>query len=96
VDAIAPVKRVTPVAAGREIVITLPSSLQQFVAEKGSIAVDGVSLTVAAIDDKASTFTVALIPHTLAETIADHYKRGSVVNLEADVVARYVARNLHR
>ncbi|HEV1992376.1 MAG TPA: riboflavin synthase [Candidatus Dormibacteraeota bacterium] len=96
VDAIAPVKRVTPVAAGREIVIALPSSLRRFVAEKGSIAADGVSLTVAAIDDKASTFTVALIPHTLAETIAGNYKRGSIVNLEADVVARYVARNLHR
>jgi Riboflavin synthase alpha chain len=77
-------------------VIELPSSLEHFVAEKGSIAVDGVSLTVAAVDNKASTFTVALIPHTLAATISGEYERGSIVNLEADVVARYVAQNLHR
>ena len=96
VDAIAKVKRVSAAAAGLEVVIELPSSLKQFVAEKGSIAVDGVSLTVAALDDKSATFTVALIPHTLAETIAREYKPGSIVNLEADVVARYVARNLRR
>ena len=101
VDAISRVKRVSTVAAGQEVVIGLPRALEQFVAEKGSIAVDGVSLTVAAVDDKASTFTVALIPHTLAMSISGEYKRGSIVNLEADVVARYVARGrglryLHR
>jgi riboflavin synthase len=96
VDAIARVKGVSVAAVGREIEIELPSSLRRFVAEKGSIAVDGVSLTVATVDDTARTFTVALIPHTLAATIAGHYRRGSVVNLEADVVARYVARNLRR
>jgi riboflavin synthase len=58
--------------------------------------VDGVSLTVAQVDKPAGTFRVALIPHTLEMTIAGSYKRGSIVNLEADVVARYVARNLHR
>lgn len=96
VDTTARVQRVTRVAAGREIVIHLPSELKKFVVEKGSIAVDGVSLTVAAVDDTSSTFTVAVIPHTLAATIAGNYKRGSVVNLEADVVARYVARNRRR
>ena len=68
----------------------------RYVVEKGSIAVDGVSLTVARLDDAESTFSVALIPHTLAATIAEGYEKGSVVNLEADVVARYVARNLRR
>ncbi len=92
VDATARVRRVSTVAAGREVMIELPSSLKHLVAEKGSIAVDGVSLTVAALDDKAATFTVALIPHTLAATISGEYERGSIVNLEADVVARYVAR----
>lgn len=96
VDSIARIKRVSAVAAGREVEIALPSSLEHFVAEKGSIAVDGVSLTVAAVDDRASTFTVAVIPHTLAATIAGTYRLGSIVNLEADVVARYVARNLRR
>lgn len=74
----------------------MPEHIGDFVVEKGSIAVDGVSLTVAAVDEGTATFTVALIPHTLASTIAEGYKTGSVVNLEADIVARYVARNLRR
>ena len=94
VDSIAQIKSVQPVHAGKEVTIELPSSLARFVAEKGSIAVDGVSLTVAKTEPGA--FTVALIPHTLEATIARHYKRGTKVNLEADVIARYVARNLRR
>jgi riboflavin synthase len=78
---------------GREIQIDLPSALRRLVVEKGSIAVDGTSLTVAGIDGRS--FTITLIPHTLAVTIAGDYKAGSIVNLEADVIARYVARNLH-
>ena len=74
----------------------MPNELRPFVLEKGSIAVDGMSLTVAKVDDTHGTFAVALIPHTLEVTVAGGYKGGSMVNLEADVVARYVARNLHR
>lgn len=96
VDATAAVKSVLAVAAGREVTIELPTALSRFVASKGSIAVDGVSLTVAAVDKPPGTFKVALIPHTLEVTIAGQYKAGSVVNLEADVVARYVARALGR
>jgi riboflavin synthase len=96
VDATAAVKYVAPAAAGREVTIVVPDNLRNFIVEKGSIAVDGVSLTVAGIDEVAATFTVALIPHTLASTIANGYKMGSIVNLEADIVARYVARNLRR
>jgi riboflavin synthase len=96
VDAIGSVRTVEGALSGRELTIELPTALARFVAIKGSIAVDGVSLTVAAVDKPAGTFKVALIPHTLEMTIAGGYKRGSVVNLEADVVARYVARNLHR
>lgn len=96
VDATASVKSVERASSGRELTIDLPSALSRFVAVKGSIAVDGVSLTVAAVDKPSGTFRVALIPHTLEMTIAGNYKRGSIVNLEADVVARYVARNLHR
>jgi riboflavin synthase len=94
IDATATVKSVKRAASGSEVVIELPAALSKFVAVKGSIAVDGVSLTVAAVDKPPGTFSVALIPHTLAVTIAGAYKKGSVVNLEADVVARYVARNL--
>jgi len=94
VDAAGMVKRVTRVKSGRELEIQLPASIRRFVAEKGSIAVDGMSLTVAAIDK--TSFSVALIPHTLQVTIANAYEPGTTVNLEADVVARYVARNLRR
>jgi riboflavin synthase len=94
VDARAVVKSVKSVASGREVIVELPAPISRFVAVKGSIAVDGVSLTVATVDKPRGTFGVALVPYTLAVTIAGAYKRGSVVNLEADVVARYVARNL--
>lgn len=96
VDATAAVMAVERTRAGREVVIGLPARLSGFVAEKGSIAVDGVSLTVAAVDKPRGTFKVALIPHTLDVTIAGSYRKGTVVNLEADVIARYVARNLRR
>jgi riboflavin synthase len=96
VDATARIKSVKRTATGSEIVIGLPARLSDLVAEKGSIAVDGMSLTVAGVDEPAGTFKVALIPHTLAATIAADYAVGSTVNLEADVIARYVARNLRR
>jgi riboflavin synthase len=96
IDATARVKSVKKVATGNELTIELPAALSRFVAVKGSIAVDGVSLTVAAVDKPPGTFGVALIPHTLEVTVAGAYKPGSVVNLEADVIARYVARNLRR
>jgi riboflavin synthase len=96
VDTTATVKAISPAAAGNEVTFRLPEQLREFVVEKGSIAVDGVSLTVAGLNDRAGTFTVALVPHTLQATIADRYRPGTVVNLEADVIARYVARNLRR
>jgi riboflavin synthase len=96
IDATATVTQVVRAEAGREVSFELPDHLRDFIVEKGSIAVDGMSLTVAAVDDAAPSFTVALIPHTLAATIAGEYAQGTVVNLEADIVARYVARNLRR
>src|SRR5262252_2714358 len=92
VDATAEVRDVEPKASGKELSIELPAALARYVAEKGSIAVDGASLTVASV--RKTTFKVALIPHTLKVTIARSYRKGSTVNLEADVIARYVARNL--
>ncbi len=96
VDATGVIRSVKTVASGREAIVELPASISKYVAVKGSIAMDGVSLTLAAVDKPPGTFTVALIPHTLEATIAGAYKTGTIVNLEADVVARYVARNLHR
>jgi riboflavin synthase len=94
VDGTVAVRAVHEAAAGREVSFELPRELAPFVAIKGSVAVDGMSLTVAGVDDSAGTFSVALIPHTLAATIAGGYRVGAIVNLEVDVVARYVARNL--
>ena len=96
VDATTSVVRMVGAAAGREVTFQAPAHLRDFIVEKGSIAVDGVSLTVASVDDLAATFTVAMIPHTLAVTIAGEYQEGTAVNIEADIVARYVARNLRR
>jgi riboflavin synthase len=96
VDATSKIKRVQKTASGSEVLIGLPAALRKLVAEKGSIAVDGVSLTVAKVDRPAGTFKIALIPHTIAATIASSYAPGGLVNLEADVIARYVARNLPR
>ena len=69
-----------------------PPSLLRYVAVKGSVAVDGVSLTVNAVDDDG--FEVNLVPHTVAHTAFATTRVGDAVNLEADTVARYVERLL--
>jgi riboflavin synthase len=92
VDAATRVREVRQVELGREVRIDLPGELARFVAEKGSIAVDGVSLTIVEVDDAGASFTIAFIPHTLEQTIAGGYQEGALVNLEVDVVARYVDR----
>jgi riboflavin synthase len=81
---------------GREVDFQLPRELAPYVAEKGFIAVDGASLTVTGLDDGRGTFSVALIPHTLAHTVAGQYVPGTLVNVEVDVVARYLARLIGR
>ncbi len=90
VDAVGKVLSRTPEGQGARLRIALPPSIAPLVAEKGSIAVDGISLTVAAAGRDA--FEVALIPETLARTTLGAAAAGTEVNLEADVVARHVAR----
>lgn len=70
--------------------LSLPARLARYVVEKGSITVDGVSLTVASVDD--TSFTVSLIPTTLDLTTLGHKGIGDLVNLEVDVLAKYVER----
>jgi len=72
--------------------LTLPPELSRYVVEKGSITVDGVSLTVSAVTD--DTFSVSLIPTTLDVTTLGHKAVGDPVNLEVDVIAKYVERLL--
>ena len=73
---------------------TPPRALLRYVVEKGSITVDGISLTVASLDDAAGTFAVAVIPHTLSVTTLGPKHPGDPVNLEVDVLAKYVERLL--
>jgi riboflavin synthase len=69
-----------------------PPEVLRYVVEKGSVAVDGISLTVTAVDE--GTFEVAVIPHTLAVTTLGHKDRGAPVNIEVDLIAKYVDRLL--
>ncbi|AKH96887.1 riboflavin synthase [Halanaeroarchaeum sulfurireducens] len=70
----------------------IPEEHEQYVAPKGSIALDGISLTVADLDDEAGTFSVAIIPTTYEETTLGERKAGDRVNVEVDVIAKYVER----
>ena len=79
---------------GARMSIRLPGELSRYVVERGSIAIDGVSLTIAAVDD--DEITVALIPHTLAATTLGLAAPGRRLNVEADVIARYVERSMER
>jgi riboflavin synthase len=90
VDAVGSVRSVVPEGDGRRVWIDAPASVLGYCIEKGSIAVDGVSLTVAALDDDG--FEIALIPHTLAVTTLGRLEPGDTVNLEADVLGKVVER----
>jgi riboflavin synthase len=92
VDGTATITGRTPGDRWETVELTLPADLAGYVVEKGSITVDGVSLTVASVTDDA--FTVSLIPTTLALTTLGHKGTGEVVNLEVDVIAKYVERLL--
>lgn len=92
VDGIGTVTEVAADGEARRIRIEIPSSLTRYVVEKGSITMDGVSLTVAAVED--GIVEVALIPHTLDITTFGDRRPGDRVNLEVDVLAKYVERLL--
>jgi riboflavin synthase len=94
VDGVGTVVEVEPEGDGYRMRLRVPDTLAQYVVEKGSVAVAGVSLTVAAVD--GDTFEVALIPHTWTATTLSRLAPGDTVNLEADVVAKYVERLLDR
>lgn len=90
VDGTGVVERFDPVGDNRLLAIRVPKDLSRYVAQKGSITVNGVSLTVNAIE--AEVFRVNLIPHTLGATNLQHLHIGAKVNLEVDLLARYIER----
>jgi riboflavin synthase len=96
VDGLGQVKSFEPVGESRELVIVAPRELGKYLAYKGSIVVNGVSLTVNRVSDtdEGCEFSINLIPHTVEVTTLKHLHAGSRVNLEIDLIARYVERML--
>jgi riboflavin synthase len=92
VDGVGRVRSAEPEGDGRRIWVDVPPELARYTVEKGSITVEGASLTVAELDDAG--FAVALIPHTLEATTLGSLAPGDFVNLEVDVLAKYVERLL--
>jgi len=96
VDGLGTVTRFAPVGESHELRIVAPRELGRYLAYKGSITVNGVSLTVNAVDVRADgcEFSINLIPHTVEVTTLRNVKAGDKVNLEIDMIARYVERML--
>jgi riboflavin synthase len=94
VDGVGAVRSVEPEGEGKRVRFDAPAELLKYIVEKGSIAVQGTSLTVAAVDETG--FEVALIPHTLQETTLGELEPEQPVNLETDVLAKYVEKLLPR
>ena len=100
VDGLGMVHSFEPVGESRELIIDAPHELGKFLAYKGSVVVNGVSLTVNRVEDldagagKVCRFSINLIPHTIDVTTLKHLRAGSRVNLEIDLIARYVERML--
>lgn len=94
VDDVAKVKRIIPNENAIEIWFKFPTRLENQIVPQGSIAINGVLLTV--MDTKDNTFSVGLIPHTQDETNLSDLKEGSEVNIETDILGKYVAQNLEK
>ena len=93
VDGVGEVLRFEPVGESYLLVIRAPQDLAKYIARKGSITINGVSLTVNRVE--GSDFDINLIPHTLEVTNLKHFKAGTRVNLEVDLIARYIERLQH-
>jgi riboflavin synthase len=96
VDGLGTVQKFEPVGESWQLVVEAPRDLAKYLAYKGSIVVNGVSLTVNRVSDTQTgcEFSINLIPHTIEATTLKHLKAGSPVNLEIDLIARYVERML--
>ena len=92
IDGVGRVREVRPEGNARIFTIEAPREVLALVVEKGSIAIDGISLTVASVS--ATSFTVSIIPHTAAETVLATRRAGDTVNLENDIIGKYVQRLL--
>ncbi len=96
VDTTTTVEAIEQVGEDWTFTLAQPDGYEQYIAEKGSITIDGVSLTVAELDDESGTFDIAIIPTTYDETRFGEYAVGDRVNVEVDVIAKYVERLAER
>lgn len=94
VDGVGTVVAVSPSERWTVVAITPPPHLMRYLVAQGSVTIDGTSLTVASLDDAATEFTVSLIPTTLSETTLGSLEVGDHVNIEVDVLGKYVERLL--
>lgn len=92
VDGVGEVISIAPDARAVRYQIKAPAALAKYIAEKGSITVDGISLTVNGLN--GATFDLTIVPHTVSETVISDWRQGTQVNLEVDVLARYLERLL--
>jgi riboflavin synthase len=95
VDCVGVVETITPRENATDFIIAVPQESIAYIIPKGSITIDGISLTVNDVYERA--FRLTIIPHTLKETLMKHYKKGTKVNIETDMFARYIEHILaHR
>ena len=95
VDGIGTIVRISPEGDSKKIIFSVPAALAPFIAPKGSVTIDGVSLTVNEVADQAdgtAQFAINLIPHTQSVTTLGAFADGQTVNIEIDVLARYLQR----
>jgi riboflavin synthase len=92
VDGVATVLQLAPGEKWAQLDITVPEELMKYVVAQGSITLDGVSLTVGSLEDGSNLVTVWLIPETMAKTNLGGKKSGDVINVEVDILAKYVER----
>jgi len=96
VDGVATIVALTPGEKWAQLDITVPKELMKYVVAQGSISLDGVSLTVGSLDDSSNVVSVWLIPETLTNTNMSAKRAGSKVNVEVDILAKYVERLLKK
>ena len=96
VDGVAEVVERIPGEQWEKFVVRIPNRLSQYIVNQGSIALDGVSLTVGEMNDEENLVTLWLIPETLAKTNLSRKKKGDSINVEVDVLAKYVQRLINK
>ena len=96
VDGVGTVREISPGEKWLKFIVEVPAALTKYIVNQGSVALDGVSLTVGSIDDQSNCITVWLIPETLEKTNLSRLAVGSLINIEVDVLAKYVERLLEK